>query len=82
MHVNNEQTCSSDLRNSVMPLFSPSIFIFCFYQLKEVSVSCLECESVVMCSYGAEEETMKTIPQMAVALKSSSLISGVLNFVL
>lgn len=34
------------------------------------------------CSYGAGEETMKTIPQMAVALKSSSLILSVLNFVL
>lgn len=62
--------------------FSPSIFIFCFYQSKEVSVSCLECESVVICSYGAEDKITKAVPQMAVALKSSSLISNVLDFVL
>jgi len=45
-------------------------------------VSCLECESVVMCSYGAEEETAKTVTQMAVALMASPLISSVRNFVL
>lgn len=30
-----------------MPLLSPSNFIFCFYQLKEVLVSFLESGSVV-----------------------------------
>ena len=68
MHVNNKQTCSTGLRNNVMPLFSPSIFIFCFYHVEEVSMSHLEHESVVMCSYGAEKEAMKTVPQMGVAL--------------
>lgn len=47
--------------------FLPLFLSFVFYQLKETSESCLECENVVVCSDGAEEEITKTVARMAVA---------------